>query len=302
MTARLVSVGNVVLDIIATVPALPERGGDVLATGAGTAPGGSFNTMLAATRQGLPTAYAGAHGTGPFGDRIRAALRENGIEVLLEPSPDRDSGYDVALIDAGGERTFVTVFGAEGALTAGAVAGIRLGDADLVHVSGYGMLAETNARALAPWVAALPAAHLVLVDPGPLVADIPAEVLATLLARADWLSCNEREARLLSGEDDPAAAALALLRRARNVIVRTGPQGCLLAREGRVEPVPGFAVTAVDTNGAGDAHAGAFLAALAAGIPPLEAARRANACAALAVTRSGPATAPTLDEALALLG
>ncbi|MEP6759821.1 MAG: PfkB family carbohydrate kinase, partial [Sporichthyaceae bacterium] len=51
-------------------------------------------------------------------------------------------------------------------------------------------------------------------------------------------------------------------------------------------------VVAVDTNGAGDVHVGAFLAALARGEDPVRAARSANEAAADAVTRLGPATAP----------
>lgn len=60
--------------------------------------------------------------------------------------------------------------------------------------------------------------------------------------------------------------------------------------------VPGFAVTARDTNGAGDAHDGVLAAALSRGDDLLSAARRANAAAAIAVTRLGPATAPTAVE------
>ena len=55
-------------------------------------------------------------------------------------------------------------------------------------------------------------------------------------------------------------------------------------------------MNAVDTTGAGDAHAGVFLAALAGGLPPAAAAARANAAAALSTTRTGPATAPDRDE------
>ncbi|MGD0609810.1 MAG: PfkB family carbohydrate kinase, partial [Streptosporangiaceae bacterium] len=65
--------------------------------------------------------------------------------------------------------------------------------------------------------------------------------------------------------------------------------------------LPAPVVTAVDTTGAGDAHSGVFLAALAAGLAAADAARRANAAAALAVTRSGAAVSPTraeLDEFL----
>jgi sugar/nucleoside kinase (ribokinase family) len=81
------------------------------------------------------------------------------------------------------------------------------------------------------------------------------------------------------------------------VLVRTGPDGCLLDFSA-TEPlaVPGFPVTEVDSNGAGDTHTGTFIAALAAGTDAAEAARRANAAAAISVTRRGPATAPTATE------
>ena len=145
---RLVSVGNVIVDRSLHIPSLPERGGDVLARDVGTTPGGAFNALVAAARQGLSSAYGGAHGTGPFGDRVRLALDAEGIEVLQPPSTEADTGFDIALIDDEGERTFVTVFGAEAALTSVGLAGIRLGTGDLVHVSGYGLLESTNARLL----------------------------------------------------------------------------------------------------------------------------------------------------------
>ena len=307
---RLVSVGNVIVDRSLHIPSLPERGGDVLARDVGTTPGGAFNALVAAARQGLSSAYGGAHGTGPFGDRVRLALDAEGIEVLQPPSTEADTGFDIALIDDEGERTFVTVFGAEAALTSVGLAGIRLGTGDLVHVSGYGLLESTNARPLAPWIAKIGTVQTVLVDPGPLGADIPPDVLSLVAGRADWLSCNLREALLLSGAADAWGAAATLRRTWRAVVIRLGPDGCLIAPgsvvPGPVAPdgielVPGFPVEAIDTGGAGDAHTGAFLAGLAAGESPTEAALRANACAALAVTRRGPATAPNADEVQALL-
>lgn len=297
---RLVSVGNVIVDLTLRIPALPERGGDVLARDTGSAPGGAFNTLAAAARQGLACAYGGGHGTGPFGDRVRSALEAEGIEVLLDLSTDADTGFDIALIDDDGERTFVTVFGAEASLSAHDLASIHLGAGDLVHVSGYGLLESTNASMLAPWIAAIAPVHTVLLDPGPLGADIPAAVLCTVAGRADWLSCNLREALVLSGAADAWGAAAVLRETWSAVVIRLGPEGCLVVVD-EVEHVPGFAVEVVDTNGAGDAHTGAFLAGLAAGESTRAAARRANACAALAVTRRGPATAPTIAEVQRLL-
>jgi sugar/nucleoside kinase (ribokinase family) len=104
---------------------------------------------------------------------------------------------------------------------------------------------------------------------------------------------------LLTGAPDPVAALGVLTGRFRRagVLIRLGPAGCLLGRRGSVpRRLAGYRVRAVDTNGAGDTHTGCFLAALASGAAEADAARRANAAAALSVTRRGPATAPTTEE------
>ncbi len=314
---RLISVGNVIVDMVVRVPSLPERGGDVLGIDGGSAPGGSANTLVAAARQGLTSVYAGGHGTGPNGNLVRALFDREAITLCRSRSSREDTGFDIALIDADGERTFVTVFGAEASLTD--MHGVEVAAGDLLHVSGYGLLERTNASVIAPWLAEVAEGVVMLLDPGPLCGDIPPGVLARLKSRVDWFSCNLREARLLTGQVDAAAAATALAGEWRSVVVRLGAEGCLVApaeqpghavqlapaeQPGdvvRVIAVPGFAATVVDTNGAGDAHVGAFLAALAAGHPPLVAARRANACAAIAVGRPGPISAPTTVEVDALL-
>ncbi len=73
---RLVFAGEAIVDLLMRVPALPERGGDMLAESAAIEVGGGFNIMAAAVRQGLPVVYAGGHCTGPWGDMVRAALDE----------------------------------------------------------------------------------------------------------------------------------------------------------------------------------------------------------------------------------
>jgi sugar/nucleoside kinase (ribokinase family) len=302
----LVFAGEAIVDVLMRVPALPERGGDVLAASSGVAVGGGFNVMAAAARQGLPVLYAGGHGTGPWGDLVRAALAAEGIGVFRPPDPDRDTGFDVALIEPDAERTFVTHLGAETLRRPGSWDAVPAGPGNAVYVSGYGLVPEESGPLLGAWAAALPPGPLLFVDPGPLVAQIPEAVLLPVLARCDWWSCNQREAALLTGTGDPAEAARRLLTRTAraHVIVRTGPAGCVLAL--RLQPpatipaavahIPAPTVDPVDTTGAGDAHSGVFLAALADGLAPADAAHRANAAAALAVTRPGPATAPTRER------
>jgi len=304
---RLVFAGEAIVDLIMWVPALPERGGDMLAGSAQIQVGGGFNIMAAAVRQGWPVVYAGGHGTGPWGDKVRAALAAEGVTLLRAPDPDTDTGFDVALVESGGERTFVTHLGAESLRDAGAWDLVRPEPGDAVYVSGYGLVPEPSGGVLAAWAAALPPGVLLFVDPGPLAADIPSPVLDAILARCDWWSCNQREGALLTGTDDPAEAAGRLLRRTAraDVIVRAGPRGCVLAQRGP-EPVfttiPAPDVVAVDTTGAGDAHSGVFLAGLAAGLTAAEAARRANAAAALSVTRAGAAVSPSRAELDRFLG
>ncbi len=304
---RLVFAGEAIVDLLMWVPALPERGGDILAGSAAIQVGGGFNIMAAAARQGLRVVYAGGHGTGPWGDKVRAALDAEGIAVLRPPDPDADTGFDVALVEAGGERTFVTSLGAETLREPGAWDAVRVRTGDAVYVSGYGLVPPESGPILGAWAARLPPGVLLFLDPGPLVADIPEAVLDPVLSRCDWYSCNQREASLLTGVTDPVGAARLLARRTgqAGVIVRTGPEGCVLAlRVAGAANQPGLslslipapAVVAVDTTGAGDAHSGVFLAGIAEGLTPAEAAGRANAAAALTVTRSGPAVSPSLAE------
>jgi sugar/nucleoside kinase (ribokinase family) len=295
---RLLHLGNLVVDVVLSVPALPERGGDVIAAATLTTAGGGFNVMAAATRQGLPAVYAGAIGSGPFAALARAACQREGIELLLPPKPGADTGLVISVVEAGGERTFLTSPGAEATLTGADLATVRAAPDDAVYLSGYGLAHAGNRAALLGWLPGL-GVQMVVFDPGPLVRSVPRAALAAVLARATWLTCNAAEAALLTGAGDPWAAAAALSRRPGpgGVLVRTGPGGCLLGRPGAAPVhIPGVAVVARDTAGAGDAHTGAFLAALARGAGAAEAARHANASAAYSVTRHGPATAPTTSQ------
>jgi sugar/nucleoside kinase (ribokinase family) len=305
---RLVFAGEAIVDVVMRVPGLPPRGGDLLATSAEVAVGGGFNVMAAAARQGLPVLYAGGHGTGHWGDLVRAALAAEGIGLLRPPDPSGDTGFDVALVEPDAERTFVTALGAESVGGPGGWDAVPDAPGDIVYVSGYGLAPPSSGPALGGWAAALPPGVLLFFDPGPLVAQIPSDALEPVLARCDWLSCNAREATLLSGAAAAEQATRRLLARTAraNVLVRVGPDGCFVATrppasqatrdEDGPDHIPAPAVQAVDTTGAGDAHSGVFLAALADGLPPADAAGRANAAAALAVTRPGPATSPTRAE------
>jgi ribokinase len=304
---RLLSVGSILVDIRVEVPFLPERGGDVLASSTTVATGGGFNILAAAARSGLPSAFAGQHGTGPHGDRIRADLTHEGIDVLLPPSSEGDNGFCLVMVEPDGERTFVTSPGVEARAGNRLLTDIRLLDRDGVFLSGYDLCYPELGRSISAWIPALPANLTLVLDPGPLVGEIPAAVLGAVLPRVDILTLNHREATILAVDDAMTrifASTLPRLRQEALLIVRRGRDGCTMGGGPLAETgvhVPAPTVRMVDSTGAGDAHTGVFLAALAEGLDPVSAAARANAAAALAVTRPGPATAPTAFELDAFL-
>jgi len=299
--SRLVHLGNAVVDLVLLVPAAPGRGGDVLADSASELVGGGFNVMAAAARQGLPVVYAGMHGAGPRGEQVRAALVAEGIPVLQPVLPGCDTGLVVVIVEDDGERSFITAPGAEARLDAAALARVELAAGDYVYLTGYSLAHASNRAALVEWLPGVGDGVVVFFDPGPLVASLPAEALVVVLARADWVSANAAEATALTGCADPVDAATVLQQRSHGrVVVRCGPGGCVVALPG-ADPVvvPGVDADVVDLTGAGDAHAGAFIAQLARGAEPLAAAAWANAAAAIAIGQRGPATGPTYAEVAA---
>ncbi|MBL1311671.1 MAG: sugar kinase, partial [Pseudomonas sp.] len=277
--SRLLHTGQVIVDLVMSLEKLPATGGDVLAHSASFEAGGGFNVMAAARRNGLPVVYLGRHGNGRFGDQARAAMQAEGIEMALAASGGKDTGLCVSLTEATTERTFISHIGAEGELSAEDLAAVTPQADDYVYVSGYSLLLEGKAQPLIDWLLALPRAIVVVFDPGPLVKAPGSALMSALLPRIDIWTSNGPEALAFTGAADITAALPALsqhLPAETLLVVRDGPNGCWVGRAGEVEHVPGFKVRAVDSNGAGDAHAGVFMAGLAMGLAPAVAARRAN--------------------------
>lgn len=305
---RLLHAGQVIVDMVLEVPALPERGGDMYARTVELVAGGGFNVMGAAARDGADVVYLGGHGTGPFGDIVRAALAADRIEVLAPISENQDSGFCVALVDDGAERTFVSTRGAEFESSRKVFEASTPRGGDVVYVSGYSLLPSQHRDVLLAWLPAIPAGCIVVFDPGPLIGEIEHEALTAVIDRINIWSLNEREARILlsrSGSDERhPARQLNREQAARElvhwfggaVVLRCGADGAVLSDAGREVALTAPAVDAVDTNGAGDAHCGVMCAQLAQGASLKDAVERATHAAAIAVTRRGPATSPSAAE------
>ncbi|WP_151526802.1 PfkB family carbohydrate kinase [Serinicoccus kebangsaanensis] len=334
---RVVHTGQAMVDLVLEVGSLPPRGGNVMAERATRYAGGAVTIVVAAARSGAPAVLAGAVGTGPNGDLVREVLASEGVEASAPPVQDLDTGVCVVLVEPSAERTFVTTRAAERRITTASLATSAPVPGDLVCLSGYTLFEPTRDPLLA-WLEGLPEGVDVVLDPGAPFATFDADLVQRVLARTTVWTSNAAEARDLVGASDlvrardlansttPSAAmadkaevefrqeategaelaelceaVAARLEPGTVVVVRDGPQGCVVHADGATTVVPGYPQTAIDTNGAGDTHTGVLCAEVACGRDWVEAARRANAAAAIKVTRRGPATAPTSAEVDAFL-
>lgn len=312
-TPRVIHTGQALVDLIVEVPDLPARGQNVMAASDAQYAGGAVTVLLAAARFGAHCVHAGAVGTGPHGDLIRATLAAEGITASAPPVAARDTGVCIVLVEPAAERTFVTTLGAERDITVAGLATADVQPGDLVCVTGYSLAVAQTREPLLAWLDTLPATAVVVLDPGAAFAGLPAAVRDRMLARTDvWTSNAEEATDLLAARaidvasptpeiSAQASALVPLLREGAVAIVRDGAEGCAVHVDGEATHVAGFPQTPVDTNGAGDTHTGALLAGIAARETWIEACRRANAAAAITVTRRGPTTAPAADEVDAFL-
>lgn len=295
---RVIHTAQALVDAVMEVPSLPTRGGNVMATSYRRYAGGAVTILLAAARSGASCVHAGAVGTGPNGDLIRAALTAEGVVVSSPPVPDIDTGVCVVLVETSAERSFVTTQGAERRISVESLSSSAPVPGDLVCVSGYSLVGLTR-DPLVAWLETLPPGVVVVLDPGAVFGDLDADLRERVLARTGVWTGNADEAAGLTGVhglNEATEVVSTLLPPDAVTIVRDGPRGCAVRAHGRTELLPGHPQRPVDTNGAGDTHTGVLLAERAAGASWTHAAARANAAGAIKVTRRGPNTAPTRAE------
>src|SRR5690606_922057 len=301
-TPRVIHTGQALVDLIVEVPDLPARGQNVMAASDAQYAGGAVTVLLAAARFGAHCVHAGAVGTGPHGDLIRATLAPAGITPSAPRIATHDTGVCIVLVKRAADRTFLTTLGADRDITVAGLATADVQPGDLVCVTGYSLAVAQTRDPLLAWLDTLPDAAVVVLDPGAAFADLTADVRDRMLARTDiWTGNAEEATDLLAARavEAPASdreisaqaeALIPLLRAGAVAIVRDGAEGCAVHADGETTYVPGFPQTPIDTNGAGDTHTGALLAGIADGAPWVDACRRANASAAIKVSRGGPTT------------
>jgi ribokinase len=300
---RVCVVGSSMIDLISKVPRLPKLGETLVGHAFHMGYGGKgANQAVMAAKLGAQVSMVVKLGRDVFGEGTLKNYRDHGIDtthVLFDDS--RFSGVAPIFVDDNAQNFIVIVPGANLGLSSDDVRAARdvILAADLL-VCQLEVPAETTLEAFR--IAKSGGVRTIL-NPAP-----AAPIGDELLSLADICAPNETETELLTGmpvhtpaEAEAAARAL-LARGAGTVILTLGERGALVVNADMVRHVPAVPVQAVDPTGAGDAFVGSLAVYLGQGMSLEAAVSRANAVAALSVTRIGTQVSfPQAAEANAFL-
>jgi ribokinase len=296
--AKILVVGSINMDLVVRVPRAPELGETILGEDFETFPGGKgANQAVAASRMGGKVTMVGRVGNDDFGDRLIQGLVENQIRTTyVIKDSEAPTGIAMIAVAANGQNMIVVASGANAKVSPNDVHDTRdlMREADLLLVQLECPL-ETVSEAIE-----LAKAYDVPVILNP----APAQDLSeSLLTKVDYLTPNESELTLLSGEQDMDLAINKLREKGvKKLILTMGANGARVVTDEIDQHLPTSEITAVDTTAAGDAFNGALAVGLAEGKPLLEAVRYGIAAGALATTKHGAQPSlPTREELEAFL-
>jgi ribokinase len=287
-TPRIAVVGSANTDLITFADTFPRPGETLFGQNFDLGFGGKgANQAIAARLCGAQVLMVAKVGKDLFGEATVRNFNSFGVDTthvkIVEGAP---TGVAPIFVEPDGQNRIIVVKGANDRLTP---ADVDAAAAELSRVHTIIMQFEVPLATIYHTVRFARAHNIrCIVNPAPAV---PASLGD--LAGADYFIPNESEAELITGLpvqtiEQAAACAAALVGKGfRRVVITLGARGALLADETGNVHIPPFAVTAVDTTGAGDAFIGSLAVFLAEGVPEKEAIARASLYAALSTTRVG---------------
>ncbi len=287
MSRDVVVVGSANLDLVVGVARPPQVGETLLGDALGRHAGGKgLNQAIAAARAGASTRFSAMVGADDAGVFLQQTLETAGVVGTMLTTADAPTGVAHIFSYPDGDNSIVVAAGANSHLTGDHVEAAVAGAA--VVLAQLEVPLETVASALA---AAAEADAFSIVNAAP----ANREAL-TLLSLADAVIVNETECEEFGGVDALQHLGVEM------VVVTRGGDGVDGYRVG-ADPIhiDAFAITPVDTTGAGDAFCGAFAAAIATGADFEAALRRGSAAGAIVAQHSGantPALTPAAIDAL----
>jgi len=254
--------------------------------------GSAGNSMIATAQFGGPTFMCCKVAADRDGDIYLADLEAAGVDHCLNGGRERGTtGKCLVLITADAERSMNTYLGISETLSPAQLDPDAIAASEYLYIEGYlvtsstGLAAAVRAREIAE--AAGVKTALSFSDPG--MVEFFREGMASIVGRGlDLIFCNEAEA-LGWGETDKLEVAIEKLKRvAGSFVIPRGAEGAITFDGSEQVEIPPHQVQAVDSNGAGDMFAGAFLYAITRGEDFASAGRFASLAAGRIVANYGP--------------
>lgn len=211
------------------------------------------------------------------------------------------TGKCLVLITPDAERTMNTFLGASATLAVADLEPDAIVASEYLYLEGY-LVTSPDGRAAAIHAREIAEANgvktaLSFSDPG-IVAHFKSGLQEMIGERIDLLFCNQHEAMSWAGTDNLDSAIAALKTIANQFAITLGADGALLFDGVQTHRIAAFPVQAVDTNGAGDMFAGAFLYAITRGLDFPTAGKLASLSAATVVSDYGPRLTRTQQQSI----
>jgi sugar/nucleoside kinase (ribokinase family) len=264
--------------------------------------GSAANTIIAASYFGSKTFYSCKVANDANGDFYLNDLKAAGVESLYEL--DRSTGITgkcLVMITPDAERTMNTYLGISETLSVEQVSPKAIAASEYLYIEGYlvtsatGKAAAINARQIAEGNGVKTA--ISLSDPG-MVQFFKPGLMEMIGESVDLLFCNRDEAFGWSATNNLDDACNALKKVAKAFAITLGGEGALLFDGEQFIKVAPHPVKAIDTNGAGDMFAGAFLYGITNGMSFEHAGVLASKSAATVVSQYGPRLKPEQHQSL----
>lgn len=257
-----------------------------------TGGGSAGNTVVALAQLGGKAFYSCRVADDELGDFYTKDLLSHGVATNLTHTkpPQGQTGSCMVMVTPDAERSMSTFLGATADIDDGALHPHDIVKSRVYYMEGYlaasptGLAAAVKGREIARQAGVKLATTLSDMS---MINFCRSGLDAMVGAELDFLFCNEEEAQVWCGTNDLTLICQQLGKQAHTVCLTRSANGCLVIEAGCITEVPAAKVKAVDTNGAGDMFAGAFLYAVTHGHSYVHAAWLANQAAGLVVSQYG---------------
>lgn len=263
--------------------------------------GSACNSIIAASYFGAKTFYSCKIANDDNGHFFQHDTKAAGVATPKIDLPEGTTGKCLVMITPDAERTMNTFLGISETLSESELDAEAISLSDYIYLEGYlvtsptGKAAAIKARKIAEENNVK--TSLSLSDPG-MVQFFKDGLLEMIGDKVDLLFCNHDEALSWTEKDNIEDAAESMKTSARTFAITLGAEGSLIFDGNDLIKIPGASAKAIDTNGAGDMFAGAFLYAITNGYDYNSAAKLANFAAAKVVSQYGPRLKPEQHEVL----